>query len=89
MVWGYLQLTGQIEEPFVAGLKRIVMLAFVLGVTLNLWLYNTEIVDTFYTLPSQLAAAVVGAGDPVGTIDAILGEQGNGRRQSVGRRRHA
>src|SRR5437016_5454373 len=27
MVWGYLHLTGQIEEPFVAGLKRIVALA--------------------------------------------------------------
>ena len=24
MAWGYLQLTGQIEEPFVAGLKRVV-----------------------------------------------------------------
>ena len=27
--------------------------------------------DTFYNAPSQLAAAVIGAGDPVGTIDAI------------------
>ena len=27
MVWGYLQLMGQIQEPFVAGLKRIIMLA--------------------------------------------------------------
>jgi type IV secretion system protein VirB6 len=71
MVWGYLQLTGQIEEPFGAGVKRIVMLAVVLGVTLNLWLYNTVIVDTFYNAPAQLAGAVVGAGDPVGTIDAI------------------
>jgi len=26
MVWGYLQLTGKIEEPFVAGLKRIILL---------------------------------------------------------------
>lgn len=71
MAWGYLQLTGQIEEPFVAGIKRIVMLALVLGVTLNLWLYNTIIVDTFYNAPAQLAAAVVGGHDPVGTIDAI------------------
>ena len=70
MVWGYLQLTGQIQEPFVAGVKRIVMLAVVLGVTVNLWLYNTVIVDTFYNAPAQLAATVVGAGDPVGTIDA-------------------
>ncbi len=71
MVWGYLQLTGQIEEPFVAGLKRIVTLALVLGAALNLWLYNTVLVDTFYNAPARLAAAVIGAGDPVGTIDAI------------------
>jgi type IV secretion system protein VirB6 len=71
MVWGYLHLTGQIEEPFIAGLKRIVTLAVVLGVGLHLWLYNAIIVDTFYDAPSQLAAAVTGAANPVGTIDAI------------------
>ncbi|HTV95778.1 MAG TPA: type IV secretion system protein [Steroidobacteraceae bacterium] len=76
MAWGYLQLTGQIEEPFVAGLKRILMLAVILGVTLDLWLYNTVIVDTFYNAPAQLAAAVVGAGDPVATVDAIWNSGG-------------
>src|ERR1700723_193953 len=71
MAWGYLHLTGKITEPFVAGLKRVAMIAMILGVGLRLWLYNTVIVDTFYNAPSQLAAAVVGANDPVGTIDAI------------------
>lgn len=71
MAWGYLHLTGQIEEPFTAGLKRIITLAVILGVGLNLWLYNTVIVDTFYNAPAQLAAAVIGSGDPVGTIDSI------------------
>jgi type IV secretion system protein VirB6 len=71
MAWGYLHLMGQIEEPFVAGLKRIIMLAVILGVGLHLWLYNTLIVDTFYNAPAQVAAVVIGAGDPVGTIDAI------------------
>ncbi len=71
MAWGYLQLMGQIEEPFVAGLKRIIMVAVILGVGLHLWLYNTIIVDTFYNAPAQVAAAVVGSGDPVGTIDSI------------------
>lgn len=71
MAWGYLQLTGQIEEPFVAGLKRIIMVAVILGVGLHLWLYNTIIVDTFYNAPAKVAAAVIGSGDPVGTIDAI------------------
>ena len=76
MVWGYLHLTGRMEEPVVAGLKRIVTLALILGVGLRLWLYNSLIVDTFYTAPAQLAAAMVGAGDPVGTIDTIWDKGG-------------
>ncbi|HWM70785.1 MAG TPA: type IV secretion system protein [Steroidobacteraceae bacterium] len=75
MIWGYLQLTGRIEEPFIVGLKRILTLAVVLGVALHLWLYNTVIVDTFYSAPAELAAAVIGATDPVHTIDSIW-EQG-------------
>ncbi len=71
MAWGYLNLTGQIEEPFRDGLKRILLLAVILGTGLHLWLYNTVIVDTFYKAPAQLAAAVVGAADPVATIDTI------------------
>jgi type IV secretion system protein VirB6 len=71
MAWGYLHLTGKIEEPFTTGLKRIFVMALVLGVGLRLWLYNTLIVDTFYNAPAQLAAAMVGSADPVGTIDTI------------------
>jgi type IV secretion system protein VirB6 len=71
MVWGYLQLTGRIEEPFVPGLKRILTIAVVLGVSLRMWLYNTVIVDTFYRAPAELAAAIIGAADPVNTIDSI------------------
>ena len=75
MIWGYLQLTGRIQEPFIVGLKRILTLAVVLGVALRMWLYNTVIVDTFYQAPAELAAAVIGAADPVQTIDSIW-EQG-------------
>ncbi|TLZ55704.1 MAG: type IV secretion system protein [Gammaproteobacteria bacterium] len=71
MVWGYLHLTGRIDEPFGAGLKRLVTLAVVLGGALHLWFYNSVIVDTFYRAPTQLAAALVGSPDPVSTIDAI------------------
>lgn len=76
MAWGYLQLTGRIEEPFVAGLRRVILLAVVLGAALQLWLYNSVIVDTFYLAPTQLAAAVVGSATPVGTIDAIWQQGG-------------
>src|SRR5580658_1896658 len=72
MVWGYLQLTGKIEEPFVAGLKRIVVLAVVLGVALQLWLYNAIIVDTFFNAPGELAAGIVGAYDSVTVVDQII-----------------
>jgi type IV secretion system protein VirB6 len=71
MGWGYLQMMGRIEEPFMAGVGRIATLAIILAVALRLWLYNAVIVDTFYRAPAQLAAAVIGGSDPVGTIDAI------------------
>jgi type IV secretion system protein VirB6 len=71
MAWGYLHLTGKIDEPVVTGLKRILVMALILGVGLRLWLYNTLIVDTFYNAPTQLATAMVGSADPVGTIDSI------------------
>lgn len=76
MIWGYLQLTGRIQEPFADGVKRIVTLTIVLGVALHLWLYNTVLVDTFYNAPTEFAAAVVGASDPVQTIDAIWNSGG-------------
>jgi type IV secretion system protein VirB6 len=76
MALGYLHLTGKISEPLDEGVKRIAWIALVLGVGLRLWLYNTVIVDTFYNAPAQLAAAVVGASDPVGTIDAIWNSGG-------------
>jgi type IV secretion system protein VirB6 len=71
MAWGYLHLVGKIDEPVVTGLKRIAVVALILGVGTRLWLYNTVIVDTFYNAPAELAAAVLGGTDPVGTIDAI------------------
>src|SRR6516225_9535864 len=71
MVWGYLQLIGRIDEPFVAGLRRLITLAVVLGGAVRLWLYNSLLVDTFYRAPAELAGAIVGAQDPVATIDTI------------------
>jgi type IV secretion system protein VirB6 len=77
MVWGYLQLTGQIEEPFVAGVKRIAALAVILGCALQLWLYNSVIVDTFFNAPGELGAVLVGAFDPVTIVDQIIFEGGD------------
>ena len=72
MIWGYLLITGKIDEPFVSGVKRIITLAVILGVSLHLWLYNAVIVDTFFNAPAQLAANLIGAYNPVSIIDQIL-----------------
>lgn len=72
MVWGVLMIMGQIEEPLMAGLKRIAMLGFVFSVGLALWLYDDVIVEIFFRAPAQLAGAIVGAFDSVSTVDAIL-----------------
>jgi type IV secretion system protein VirB6 len=77
MVWGYLQLTGAIEEPFIGGVKRIMTLAVILGCALHLWLYNSLIVDTFFNAPAQIGAVVVGAFDPVAVVDQIIFEGGD------------
>jgi type IV secretion system protein VirB6 len=72
MVWGYLELMGQIEEPFLTGVRRIATLAVVLGASLDLWLYNQIIVDTFFNAPGELAAGIVGTYNPVAIIDQII-----------------
>ncbi|MCC7464514.1 MAG: type IV secretion system protein [Gammaproteobacteria bacterium] len=72
MIWGYLQLAGKVEEPLVHGLKRILTLAVVLGVSLRLWLYNDVIVDTFYAAPVSLGARIIGAYDSVSIVDQII-----------------
>jgi type IV secretion system protein VirB6 len=72
MIWGYMQLTGQSQEPVVYGLKRLITLAIVLGCALDLWLYNDLIVDTFSVAPGALAASMIGAFDSVGIVDQII-----------------
>ena len=61
IIWGYLQLVGKVEEPFIAGVRRLLTLALILGVSLQAWLYNDVIVDTFFNAPASLAAGVLAA----------------------------
>jgi type IV secretion system protein VirB6 len=77
VIWGYLHLVGKIEEPFMSGVKRLVVLAVILGVSLSLWLYNAVIVDTFFNAPTQLAAAAIGGYDAVSAVDGILRQGGD------------
>lgn len=76
MIWGFLSLTGRIQEPIWEGVKRIFFIAIVLGLGLRLWLFNSLFVDTFFTAPGQLAAVITGASDPVTVIDNIWDKGG-------------
>jgi type IV secretion system protein VirB6 len=73
-VWGYLQLSGKIDQPFIEGARRLLTLALILGVCLDLWLYNTVIVDTFFNAPNLLAATIVGAPTSAGVVDQVFFE---------------
>jgi len=73
-VWGYLQLTGKVEEPFIEGARRLLTLALIMGIAVNLWLYNTVIVDTFFNAPNALAAGIVGAPTSAGVVDQVFFE---------------
>src|ERR1700688_545338 len=72
LIWGFLHIAGRIEEPVLEGLKRIAMLALVFGVGLDLWIYDTVIVETFYRAPAALAGRLIGANDFVAIVDTIL-----------------
>lgn len=76
MLWGYASVTGKIQEPVLEFVKRIVIIAVILGVAINLWYFNSVIVDTFVNAPGQLAATVVGAASPITTIDQIWNDGG-------------
>src|SRR5579872_1155400 len=76
MLWGYLQLKGVIAEPFLEGVRRIVTLGVVLGAALHLWLFHDVLIATFLDGPAELASVMVGAANPVATVDAIWQQGG-------------
>ena len=71
MIWGYLHLRGKVDEPIVTAAVRILTIVIVFGIGLRLWLYHSVIVDTFFVAPSELAARLVGASNPVVMVDSI------------------
>jgi type IV secretion system protein VirB6 len=77
MGWGYLQMTGRIQEPILEGFKRIIVIALIFGIGLSLWLYNTLIVETFFVAPGKLAGAVVGSHDLANALNSIWAKGGS------------
>lgn len=72
MIWGYLALSGKVEEPLFDAIKRFFAIGVVFSVAIHLWLYNEVIVATVFHAPAALAAVVVGTYEPLAVIDQVL-----------------
>jgi type IV secretion system protein VirB6 len=71
MLWGYLHLRGAIEEPIMDGAKRIIQLAVIFAVAIDLWEYNAVFIDFFVTTPDALSNAILGGNAALNTVDGI------------------
>lgn len=70
MMWGYLHLTGKIEEPVMEGGRRIIVLGIILTLTFKISQNIAPLLDFFVQSPQALAAGMLGA-TPMGTVDTI------------------
>jgi len=77
MFWGWLHLSGKIEEPVLEGAKRIVTIGVILSLALTLWANHSILVKAFLNGPMALAAAILGGGPPLAAVDNIW-TQGSG-----------
>lgn len=71
MFWGYLHLTGKIEEPILEGAKRIFILAAILVFSIGLASNLPIAMDIFVNGPQALGAVLLAAPNPVTAVDQI------------------
>lgn len=58
MLWGWTMLRGMISEPITDGAARIIRLAVIVGIALNLGRYNTYIANFLWGSPDAMASIV-------------------------------
>lgn len=71
ILWGVASLRGMIQEPFTEAASRIVKIALICSLALQLGHYNELIVDTFVLGPEELAKQLSGATGATGTITGL------------------
>ncbi|AJY28380.1 trbL/VirB6 plasmid conjugal transfer family protein [Burkholderia thailandensis 34] len=74
ILWGLASMRGMIQEPLTDMAVRMVKIAFIFGVGIQLAEYNIYVVDTMWNGPQELASAIAGtSGGAIGpTLDSIL-----------------
>lgn len=71
ILWGVASLRGQIQEPITDAAARILKIALVLGIALQLGHYSALVVDTFFSSPERLARMLTGAADQATTVTSL------------------
>lgn len=71
ILWGIASLRGQIQEPITDAAARILKIALVLGIALQLGHYSALIIDTFFSSPERLARMLTGAADQATTVTSL------------------
>lgn len=56
LLWGLSFASGQISEPFTDGMKRIIRMCVIIGLALNVGIYQEFVAEFFLSVPSELAA---------------------------------
>ena len=74
MLWGWTMLRGMISEPITDGVTRIVRLAVIVGIALNLGRYATFISTFLWTTPDAMASIVAnGYSNPQSNVQFLDG----------------
>jgi len=61
MLWGWSMMRGVISEPITDGVGRIVRLALIVGIALQVGLYNGFLADWLWNTPDSLASYISGS----------------------------
>jgi type IV secretion system protein VirB6 len=76
MLWGWTMLRGMISEPITDGITRIVRLAVITGIALNLGRYGTYISNFLWNTPDAMASIVASgyssSGNNVQFLDGLM-----------------
>lgn len=78
MLWGWSMMRGVISEPVTDGAGRIIRLAVVIGIALNVGRYNTYLADMLWNSPDALAGVVASGYSDSNTsmqfLDKLMGQ---------------
>src|ERR1700693_6282652 len=75
ILWGLASMRGLIQEPFTDMAVRMVKIAFIFGIGIQLAEYNVYVTDTFFNGPEQLAAIfthTTSSGTVISSLDTVL-----------------